>query len=238
MGDYRTASAQDAETTGAISAAGLLRLGASGRAVGRLPHGKRAGHADAGRHRRRAAGLPDGPGPGCFHNQPNHVRAGGVPLGRRPGHGNGLKHRRRPAQLLHHRTSGRSPCGQARSHGGSLGPANSSALSGRWGGRRGGGRHRRADPGPHGRLTVKLDGSPQQRLQRGPGHAHRWRSERGRLHPDPGCEPVEHRAHLQLGPRPRAPLRLPVPARHSLQLRGVHVRGRQRLRPPVRQLCG
>ena len=47
-------------------AAGLLRLGASGRAVGRLPHG----HADAGRHRRRAAGLPDGPGPGCFHNQP------------------------------------------------------------------------------------------------------------------------------------------------------------------------
>ena len=90
--------------------------------------------------------------------------------------------------------------------------------------RRGGGRHRRADPGPHGRLTVKLDGPPQQRLQRGPGHAHRWRSERGRLHPDPGCEPVEHRAHLQLGPRPRAPLRLPVPARHSLQLRGAHVR--------------
>ena len=32
---------------------------------------------------------------------------------------------------------------------------------------------RRADPGPHGRLTVKLDGPPQQRLQRGPGHAHR-----------------------------------------------------------------
>ena len=36
-----------------------------------------------------------------------------------------------------------------------------------------------------GRLTVKLDGPPQQRLQRGPGHAHR-ESERGRLHPDPG----------------------------------------------------
>ena len=32
-------------------------------------------------------------------------------------------------------------------------------LSGR---RRGGGRHRRADSGPHGRLTVELDGSPQQ----------------------------------------------------------------------------
>ena len=56
---------------------------------------------------------------------------------------------------------------------------------------RGGGRHRRADPGPHGRLAVKLDGPPQQRLQRGPGHAHRG-SERGRLHPDPGGEPVEH----------------------------------------------
>ena len=86
---------------------------------------------------------------------------------------------------------------------------NTSALSGRRRGRRGGGRHRRADPGPHGRLAVKLDGSPQQRLQRGPGHAHRGRSERGWLHPDPGGEPG-----------------------------GVHVRGRQRLRPPIRQLCG
>ena len=64
-------------------------------------------------------------------------------------------------------------------------------------GKLGGGRHRRADPGPHGRLAVKLDGSPQQRLQRGPGHAHRG-SERGRPHPDPSGEPVEHRAHLQL----------------------------------------
>ena len=57
-------------------------------------------------------------------------------------------------------------------------------------------------------------------------------------HPDPGGEPVEHCAHLQLDPGPRAPLRLPVPARHGLQLRGVHVRGRQRLRPIVRQLRG
>ena len=91
--------------------------------------------------------------------------------------------------------------------------------------------------GPHGRLAVKLDGSPQQRLQRGPGHAHRG-SERGRLHPDPGGEPVEHRAHLQLDARQRAALRLPLPARHGLQLRGIHVRGRQRLRPLVRQLRG
>ena len=36
---------------------------------------------------------------------------------------------------------------------------------------------------------------------------------------------------LQLDPGPRASLRLPLPARHGLQLRGVHVRGRQRLRP-------
>ena len=78
------------------------------------------------------------------------------------------------------------------------------------------------------------NGSP---LQRGPGHAHRG-SERGRLHPDPGGEPVEHRAHLQLDPGPRASLRLPLPTRHGLQLRGAHVRGRQRLRPPVRQLRG
>ena len=66
-----------------------------------------------GRHRGRAAGLPDGPGPGRLHNQPNHLGAGGVPFGRRPGHGNGLEHRSRAAQLLHHRTS-RRLVGQAR----------------------------------------------------------------------------------------------------------------------------
>ena len=120
----------------------------------------RAGHADAGGHRGRAAGLQDGPGPGHLHNQPNHLGAGGVPFSRRPGHGDGLEHRRRAAQLLHHRASRRPPCRQAWSHGGSLGAADSSALSGRRRGRRGGGRHRRADPGPHGRLAVKLDGPP------------------------------------------------------------------------------
>ena len=97
--------------------AGLLHLLTSGRAVGRLPHGERAGHADAGRHHGRAAGLPDGPGPGRVHNQPNHLGAGGVPLSRRPGHSDGVKHRRRAAQLLHHRTSRRPPR-QARSHSG------------------------------------------------------------------------------------------------------------------------
>ena len=49
---------------------------------------------------------------------------------------------------------------------------------------------------------------------------------------------MEHCAHLQLDSGPRAALRLPLPARHGLQLRGVHVRGRQRLRPVVRQLRG
>ena len=83
LGDYRTGAAQDAETTSAITAA---LLGAGSRAVGRLPHGKRAGHAGA-------AGLQDGPGPGRVHNQPNHLGAGGVPFSRRPGHGNGLEHR-------------------------------------------------------------------------------------------------------------------------------------------------
>ena len=214
-------------------AAGLLHRGA----VGRLPHGERAGHADAGRHCGRAAGLPNRASSGHVHQQPDRSSAGAVPFSRRPGHGDGLEHRRRAAQLLHHRTSRRPPRRQARSHGGSLCAADSSALSGRRRGRRGGGRHRRADPGPHGRLAVKLDGSPQQRLQRGPGHAHRG-SKRGRLHPDPGGEPVEHRAHLQLDARQRAALRLPLPARHGLQLRGVRVRGRQRLRPLVRQLRG
>ena len=55
--DYRTASAQDAQTQAAIAG---------------------------------APGLPDGPGPGRFHDQP--------PLGCRPRHGNGLEHRRRPAR--------------------------------------------------------------------------------------------------------------------------------------------
>ena len=89
-------------------------------------HGERA---DASRHHGRAAGLPDGPGPGRVHNQPNHLSAGGAPFSRRPGHGDGLEHRRRPAQLLHHHAGGRFVGQQTRSHGGGLGAADSSALS-------------------------------------------------------------------------------------------------------------
>ena len=60
------------------------------------------------------------------------------------------------------------------------------------------------------------------------------------VRPSSGCsgKPVEHRAHLQLDPGPRVPLYLPLPARHGLQLRGVYIRGRQRLRPIVWQLRG
>ena len=62
---------------------------------------------------------------------------------------------------------------QAGSHGGSLGPGDRRALPGRRRGRRGGGWHQGADPGPHGRFAGTLVGSPQQRAQCGPGHPHR-----------------------------------------------------------------
>ena len=54
------------------------------------------------------------------------------------------------------------------------------------------------------------------------------------VRPSSGCSVVlaTHTAGV------RAPLCLPLPARHGLQLRCVRVRGRQRLRPVVRQLCG
>ena len=132
-------------------------LGASGRAVGRLPHGKRAGHADAGRHRRRAAG----PDQDVFTT--NQIISA-LAAYRSAADQDTATASSIAAALLSYYTIAQVDGLQARSHGGSLGPANSRALSGRRGGRRGG---RRADPGPHGRLTVKLDGSPQQRLQRG-----------------------------------------------------------------------
>ena len=92
-GDDTLSITADCYSTAGTDAAITAALLASGRAVGRLPHGERAGHADAGGHHGRAAGLPDGPGPGRVHNQPNHLGAGGVPFSRRPGHGNGLEPR-------------------------------------------------------------------------------------------------------------------------------------------------
>ena len=63
LGDYRTGTAQDAETAGAITAA-LLAYYTSSQVdalLGDYRTARRAGHADAGGHRGRAAGLPDGP---------------------------------------------------------------------------------------------------------------------------------------------------------------------------------
>ena len=239
LGDYRTGTAQDAETTGAITAA-LLAYYTAAQVDALLGDYRTASAQDTQTQAAITGALlayRTGPDQDVFTT--NQITSALVAYrsAADQGHGDGLKHRRRAAQLLHLRTSGRPPRRQAQSHGGGLCAANSRALSGRRRGRRGGGRHRRADPGPHGRLALKLDGPPQQRLQRGPGHTHRG-SERGRLHPEPSGEPVEHRAHLQLDARARAPLRLPLPARHGLQLRGAHVRGRQRLRPVVRQLRG
>ena len=236
LGDYRTGAAQDAETTSAITAA-LLAYYTSAQVDALLGDYRTASAQDTQTQAAIAGALlayRTGPDQDVFTT--NQITSALVAYRSAADQDTATASSIAAAlaQLLHHRASRRPP----RSRGGSLCAADSSALSGRRRGRRGGGRHRRADPGPHGRLAVKLDGSPQQRLQRGPGHAHRGRSERGRLHPDPGGEPVEHRAHLQLNPGPRAPLRLPLPARHSLQLRGVHVRGRQRLRPLVRQLRG
>ena len=219
--DCYSIAAADAALAAALLAYYTLHRGASGRAVGRLPNsaisaallapwrkwtpcwpttGKRAGHTDAGSHHGRAAGLPDGPGPGRLHDQPDHLGAGGVSLGCRPGHGNGIEHRSRTAQLLHHHAGGRPPSRQARSHGGSLGLRTTEGPTRWW------------QILPHGRLPGK------RRFVPAAAAAWSWP-------PTPWA-------------RPRAPLCLPVPARHSLQLRGAHVRGRQRLRPPVRQLRG
>ena len=60
LGDYRTGTAQDAETTSAITAALLAYYTAAQvDALLRLPHGERAGHADAGRHQQFTVLLVD-----------------------------------------------------------------------------------------------------------------------------------------------------------------------------------
>ena len=103
LGDYRTGTAQDAEMAGAITAA-LLAYYTSSQVDALLGDYRTASAQDTQTQAAItgcAAGLPDGPGPGRVHNQPNHLGAGGVPLSRRPGHGDGLEHRSRAAQLLH-----------------------------------------------------------------------------------------------------------------------------------------
>ena len=191
LGDYRTGrTAQDAETQAShhSRAAGLLHLLTSGRPVGRLPHGKRTGRAGAGGHRGRAAGLPDGPGPGRVHNQPNHLGAGGVPSAADQDTATALSI---AAALLSYYTITQVD-GLLANKLGVTEAASPLQIAVRFPDDGG------ADEvvaaigeqilGPTDVSLSKLDGSPQQRLQRGPGHAH-------------------HCAHLQLDPGPRAPLR-------------------------------
>ena len=121
LGDYRTGTAQDAETAGAITTA-LLAYYTSSQVDALLGDYRTASAQDTQTQAAiTGALLACRTGP----DQPNHLGAGGVPFGRRPGHGNGLEHRSRAAQLLHHRTSRQPPCRQARSHGGGLGAADS-----------------------------------------------------------------------------------------------------------------
>ena len=203
LGDYRTRTAQDAETAGAITAA-LLAYYTSSQVDALLGDYRTASMQDTQTQAAITGALlayRTGPDQDVFTT--NQITSALVAY-RSAADQDTATASSIAAALLSYYTIAQVDGLLA---GGGLGPANSRTLSGRRRGRRGGGRHRRADPGPHGRLAVKLDGSPQQRLQRGPGHAHRG-SERGRLHPDPSGEPVEHRAHLQLDARARAALRL------------------------------
>ena len=212
--DYRTGTAQDAETTSAISAA-LLAYYTLAQVDALLADYRTASAQDTQTQAGALLAYRTGPDQDVFTT--NQITSA-LAAYRSAADQDTATASSIAAALLSYYTIAQV---DSLRHGGSLGAGDSRALPGRQRGRRGGGRHRRADPGPHGRLPGKLDGSPQQRAQRGSFHAHRGRSERGRLHPDPGSEPVEHRAHLQLDPRPRAPLRLPVSARNGLQLRGV-----------------
>ena len=95
--DYRTGTAQDAETTSAVSAA-LLAYYTSAQVDALLADYRTASAQDAQTQAAIAGALlvlADGPGPGRLHDQPDHLGAGGAPLGRQPGHGDGLEHRRR-----------------------------------------------------------------------------------------------------------------------------------------------
>ena len=107
LGNYRTGTAQDAETPGAITAA-LLAYYTSSQV-----------DAPLGDYRTASA-----------QNTQTQAAIAGALLAYRTGPdqdvfttNQSLEHRRRAAQLLHHRTSRRPPCRQARSHGGGLAEA-------------------------------------------------------------------------------------------------------------------
>ena len=186
--------------------------------------------ADAGRHRGRAVGLPDGPGPGRLHNQPNHLGAGAY---RSAADQDTATTSSIAAALLSYYTIAQVD----RLLAGKLGvteAASALQIAVRFPDD-GGADEVVAAIGEQilGPTDVSLSNWT---VRPSSGCSWSWprtpRAQCGRLHTDPGGEPVEHRAHLQLDPGPRAPRRLPLPPRHSLQLRGVHVR------PIVRQLRG
>ena len=94
LGDYRTGTAQDAETTSTISAA-LLAYYTSAQVDALLADYRTASAQDTQTQAAISGALlayRTGP-EGRFHDQPDHLGAGGVPLGCRPGHGNGAPRR-------------------------------------------------------------------------------------------------------------------------------------------------
>ena len=144
LGDYRTKTAQDAETAGAITAA-LLAYYTSSQVDALLGDYRTASAQDTQMQAAIAGALltyRTGPDQDVFTT--NQITSA---LAYRSAADQDTATTSSIAAALLHRTSRRPPRRQARSHGGGLGAANS----------------RRADPEPHGRLAVKLDGSPQQR---------------------------------------------------------------------------
>ena len=113
LADYRTGTAQDTETTSAITAA-LLAYYTAAQVDALLGDYRTASAQDTQTQAaitRALLAYRTGPDQDVFTtNQITSALVAYRSAADQPGHGNGLKHRRRPAQLLHHRTSGRSPC--------------------------------------------------------------------------------------------------------------------------------
>ena len=103
LGDYRTGAAQDAETTSAITGA-LLAYYTSAQVDALLGDYRTASAQDTQTQAAiaGAAGLPDRPGPGRSAADQDTATASSI------------------AAVLHHRTSRRPPCRQARSRGGKI----------------------------------------------------------------------------------------------------------------------
>ena len=153
LGDYCTGAAQDTETTSAITAA-LLAYYTSSQVDALLAHGCGAGHADAGGQHALLA-YRTGPDQDVFTT--NQITS----ALRSAADQDTATASSIAAALLSYYTIAQVD----------------SLLAGKLGVTDfpddGGADEVVAAIGDHGRLTVKLGGSPQQRLQCGPGHAHR-----------------------------------------------------------------